>query len=184
MIWDENHHLKYGLGRSMPGGEYMPGLVTSAPTLDELATGLGIDAAGLVATTARFNAMAREGTDLDFGRGSNLSVRRFRGDWNQQPNPNMAPLEKAPFHGMRIRLLNTGIAAGGVRADGDGRVQRIDGSVIDGVYAVGESSARAAAGVGYNSGYSLSRAMAFGWLAARHVAGLVEGESRAKGTVR
>ena len=184
MIWDENHHLKYGLGRSMPGGEYMPGLVTSAPTLDELATGLGIDAAGLVATTARFNAMAREGTDLDFGRGSNLSVRRFRGDWNQQPNPNMAPVEKAPFHGMHIRLLNTGIAAGGVRADGDGRVQRIDGSVIDGVYAVGESSARAAAGVGYNSGYSLSRAMAFGWLAARHVAGLVEGESRAKGTVR
>jgi 3-oxosteroid 1-dehydrogenase len=45
--------------------------------------------------------------------------------------------------------------------------------VIEGLYVVGESSARAAAGVGYNSGYSLSRAMAFGWLAARHVGGLV-----------
>jgi 3-oxosteroid 1-dehydrogenase len=35
---------------------------------------------------------------------------------------------------------------------------------------VGEASARAAAGVGYNSGYSLSRAMAFGWIAACHAA--------------
>jgi 3-oxosteroid 1-dehydrogenase len=153
--------------------------VTSAPTLAELAAKLGIDAAALQATAERFNAMARAGVDADFGRGSNLSVRRFRGDWNNQPNPNMAPVERAPFFGMRIRLLNTGIAAGGVRADGTGRVQRADGSVIDGVYAVGESSSRAAAGVGYNSGYSLSRAMAFGWIAARHAAGLAEGEPRA-----
>jgi 3-oxosteroid 1-dehydrogenase len=177
MVWDESHHAKYGLGRTMPGGEYAPGLVTSASTLSELAGKLGIDAAGLESTAARFNAMAREGTDADFGRGSNLSVRRFRGDWNNQPNPNMAPIESAPFFGMRMRLLNTGIAAGGVRTDGEGRVLRTDGSAIEGVYAVGESSARAAAGVGYNSGYSLSRAMAFGWIAARHVAGLVEGEA-------
>lgn len=177
MIWDENHHAKYGLGKTMPGGEYAPGLVTKADTLAELAVKLGVDAAGLEATAARFNAMAREGTDADFGRGSNLSVRRFRGDWNNQPNPNMAPVERAPFFGMRMRLLNTGIAAGGVRTDGEGRVLRADGSAIEGVYAVGESSARAAAGVGYNSGYSLSRAMAFGWIAARHVAGLVEGEA-------
>jgi 3-oxosteroid 1-dehydrogenase len=39
---------------------------------------------------------------------------------------------------------------------------------------VGEASARAAAGVGYNSGYSLSRAMAFGWIAAGHAADAVE----------
>jgi 3-oxosteroid 1-dehydrogenase len=170
MIWDENHHTKYGLGRSMPGADYAPGLVSTAPSLGELAGKLGIDRAGLESTAVRFNVMAREGNDADFGRGSNLSVRRFRGDWNQQPNPNLGPVEKGPFFGIRLRLLNTGIAAGGVRADGDGRVQRADGSVVEGVYAVGESSSRAAAGVGYNSGFSLSRAMAFGWLAARHVA--------------
>jgi 3-oxosteroid 1-dehydrogenase len=88
-------------------------------------------------------------------------------------NPNMGPVDEAPFHGMRLRLLNTGIAAGGVCADLNGQVRRADGGVIEGLYVVGESSARAAAGVGYNSGYSLSRAMAFGWLAARHVGGLV-----------
>lgn len=168
MVWDENHHAKYGLGRSMPGEPYPPGLVTSAPTLGELAMRLGIDPEGLQRTAVQFNRMAGEGVDTDFGRGSNLSVRRFRGDWNHQPNPNIGPVERAPFHGMRIRLLNTGIAAGGVRADGDGRALRADASPIPGLYVVGEASARAAAGVGYNSGYSLSRAMAFGWLAARH----------------
>ena len=75
---------------------------------------------------------------------------------------------------MRMRLLNTGIAAGGVRTDTDARALRADGSAIDGLYVVGEASARAAAGVGYNSGYSLSRAMAFGWIAAGHAADAVE----------
>ena len=174
MVWDENHHAKYGLGRAMPGEPYPDGLVTSAPTLAELARQLGIDAAGLVATAERFNTMAQSGSDVDFGRGANLSVRRFRGDWNHQPNPNMGPVALAPFHGMRMRLLNTGIAAGGVRTDADARALRADGSAIDGLYVVGEASARAAAGVGYNSGYSLSRAMAFGWIAAGHAADAVE----------
>ena len=174
MVWDENHHAKYGLGRAMPGEPYPEGLVTSAPSLQELALQLGIDAAGLAATAARFNAMAQLGIDADFGRGANLSVRRFRGDWNHQPNPNLGPVAQAPFYGMRMRLLNTGIAAGGVRTDGDARALRADGSVIDGLYVVGEASARAAAGVGYNSGYSLSRAMAFGWIAAGHAADAVE----------
>ena len=171
MVWDARHHALYGLGRTMPGGDYPPGLVVRAATLAGLATALGIDVDGLQATAQHFNRMARNGVDLDFGRGSNLSVRRFRGDSNHQPNPNMGSVENGPFYGLRLRLLNTGIAAGGVCADGDGRVLRADGSVIDGLYAVGESSSRAATGVGYNSGFSLSRAMAFGWLAARHAAG-------------
>lgn len=175
MIWDARHHARYGLGRTMPGGEYPQGLVSSADTLAGLAAALGIDPAGLQATAARFNAMAEQGVDEDFGRGSNASVRRFRGDWTHQPNPNMGAVATAPFHGLRLRLLNTGIAAGGVCTDTDARVLRADGSVIDGVYAVGESAARSAAGLGYNSGYSLSRAMAFGWLAARHAAAQAAG---------
>ena len=170
MVWDEDHHARYGLGQTMPGGHYPPGLVSSAETLHALAAKLGIDGAGLVATAERFNTMARDGTDFDFGRGGNLSVRRFRGDWNRQPNPNMAPVATAPFFGMHLRLLNTGIAAGGVRTDREARVLRADGSILEDVYAVEESAARTAAGVGYNIGYSLSRAMAFGWIAARHVA--------------
>lgn len=169
MIWDSQHHQKYGLGKTMPGGEYPEGLVTSAETLEELAEKLGIDARGLEETATRFSEFAQTGVDTDFNRGSNLSVRRFRGDWNNQPNPNLGAVNKPPFYGMRMRLLNSGIAAGGVRTDRFARVLGEDGNVIEGLYAVGECSARAAAGVGYNSGYSLSRAMAFGWIAARRV---------------
>jgi len=98
-------------------------------------------------------------------------VRRFRGDWNHRPNPCLGPVVEPPFFGMRMRLLNTGIAAAGVRAGSFGRVLTEDGDVIDNLYAVGECSDRAAAGVGYNSGYSLSRAMTYGYLAALDATG-------------
>lgn len=167
MIWDENHHRKYGLGATAPGGDYPAELVVSAPTIAELAMRLGLPAPTLEQTTTRFNDHAATGEDPDFGRGSNLSVRRFRGDWNNQPNPCLAPVDRAPFFGMRMRLLNTGIAAAGIRAGTFGRVLTGDGATVPGLHAVGECSDRAAAGVGYNSGYSLSRAMTYGYLAAR-----------------
>ena len=165
MIWDEQHHQKYGLGATAPGDDYPEGLVESAPTLEELADRLGIDPAGLEATATRFNEAAARNEDPEFGRGSNASVRRFRGD-NNAPHPNIAPVEQAPFFGMRLRLLNTGIASGGLRTTDHGKVLAEDGSVIPGLYAVGECAVRSTGGGGYNSGYSLSRAMTFGWLAA------------------
>jgi len=150
----------------MPGQDYPDGLVTSAPTIAGLAGALGLPIAGLEAATRRFNEQAATGEDTDFGRGSNLSVRGFRGDWNHRPNPCLGPVVEPPFFGMRMRLLNTGIAAAGVRAGLFGRVLTEEGDVIDNLYAVGECSDRAAAGVGYNSGYSLSRAITYGYLAA------------------
>jgi 3-oxosteroid 1-dehydrogenase len=171
MIWDEQHRRKYGLGATAPGGDYPPGLVTSAPTLGELALRLGIEADGLERTAAAFNEGARTGEDPVFGRGSNLAVRSWRGDENQHPNPCVGAVADAPFHGMRMRLVNTGIAAAGVRTGPFGQVVREDDSLVPGLYAIGEAATRTTGGVGYNSGYSLSRTMAYGWLAAHHVAG-------------
>lgn len=170
MIWDSQHHQRYGLGATMPGGTYPEGLVTSASTLGELAEALGLPAERLAATAERFNRHAEVGEDPDFGRGTNLSVQKFRGDGKHEPNPNVGPVSEAPFFGMRMRLLNTGIAAAGVQTGSHGRVVDGAGSPIPGLYAAGECSARAAAGVGYNSGYSLSRAMAYGFLAATAIA--------------
>lgn len=170
LVWDEQHRRKYGLGPSMPGADYPAGLVVSADTLEGLAQALGVDATGLVESVARYNVGAEHGEDPEFGRGSNLSVRRFRGDGNQSPNPCVGPLTQAPFHGMRLRLLSTGIAASGVVSGAAGRLLDADGQEVPGVYVVGEASARAAAGVGYNSGYSLSRAMAYGFLAVHDIA--------------
>lgn len=171
MIWDSQHHRKYGLGATPPGGEYPVGLVSRAPTLDGLAAALGLPGQALEAAAARFNEHAADGRDPDFGRGTNLSVRLFRGDGRHAVNPNVGPVVQAPFFGMRMRLLKTGIAAAGVRTGDRGRVLDAAGDPVRGLYAVGECSARAAAGVGYNSGYSLSRAMAYGFLAAGAIAG-------------
>lgn len=171
MIWDAWHHRRYGLGITGPGEPYVEGLVASAPDLGGLARALGIDASGLSATVDRFNVPATRGEDPVFGRGSNASVRTFRGDGDHHPNPNVGPITEAPFYGMRLRLLNTGIAAGGLVTGSAGRVLRVDGSPIEGLFAVGECVTRTAGGgVGYNSGYSLARAMTFGYLSASAVA--------------
>ncbi|MBW0130921.1 FAD-dependent oxidoreductase [Pseudonocardia oceani] len=170
MIWDSRHHRRYGLGATPPGGEYPAGLVERGATLADLARELGLPPETLEATAARFNRHAPEGVDPDFGRGTNLSVRKFRGDGRHAPNPNVGPVSDPPFFGMRMRLLNTGIAAAGVRTGDHGRVLDGAGAPVPGLYAAGECSARAAAGVGYNSGYSLSRAMAYGFLAAQAIA--------------
>jgi 3-oxosteroid 1-dehydrogenase len=167
MIWDERHHRRYGLGATGPGETYPEGLIASAGSLAELAGMLGIESDGLTATVARFNEFAERGEDPDFGRGSNASVRRFRGDGDHEPNPNVGSLVEAPFHGMRMRLLNTGIAAGGLVTGTAGAVLRSDGSPIPGLFAAGECVTRiSGGGAGYNSGYSLSRAMTYGYLAA------------------
>ena len=133
MIWDSRHHQRYGLGATMPGEPYPAGLVVEAPTLAGVAEQLGVDPHGLERTAARFNEHAVNGEDPDFGRGSNLSVRRFRGDNTHTPNPCVGPVSEPPFFGMRIRLLNTGIAAAGLRAGRCGRVEREDGSTIEGL---------------------------------------------------
>jgi 3-oxosteroid 1-dehydrogenase len=169
MVWDDRHHRTYGLGATMPGAEYPAGLVTTADTLTQLAAKVGLPERSLAETAERFNEGARHGEDPDFGRGTNLSVRRFRGDLGHQPNPCVGPVEDPPFHAMRVRVLNTGIAAAGVVTASHGAVVEETGDVIPGLYAVGECALRSATGVGYNSGFSLGRAMAFGYLAARHV---------------
>ncbi len=170
LVWDSNHHQRYGMGATPPGGAYPDGIVVQADTLAALGEKLGIDGAALDATAERFNGPAREGCDPDFDRGNNLSVQVFRGDWHHKPHPNIGPVERAPFFGMRMRMVGTGIAAGGIAVDSEARALRPDGRVIDGLFAVGEVSARDAAGVGYNSGYSLSRAMTFGMIAAERAA--------------
>ena len=164
MLWDDNHHRRYGLGVTPPGGVYPDDVVVTASSLFELALKLNIEPAGLESSVARFNEHAQFGEDPNFGRGQNYSVRRFRGDGHHPLSPNVAPLDTAPFHGLNLRLLNTGIASKGIVTTSAGRVSRANETVVSGLYAVGETAARLAAGMGYNSGYSLSRAMTYGRL--------------------
>jgi len=169
MIWDSRHHAKYGLGSTPPGGDYPPGLVTSAGSLSELGARLGIDGAELARTAERFNAGVASGTDPEFGRGSNTTWQKFQGDPSRPGNPNLGPVETAPFFGMRLRMVSTGIGLTGVTVDPEGRALAEDGQPVPGLYVAGAAAAFHSSGTGYNSGFSLSRAITLGLLVAEAV---------------
>lgn len=122
MVFDEQHHQKYGRGATPPGGAYPAGMVESAPTLEALGAKLGIDGAQLASTASRFSENARQGLNPDFGRGTVDYVRRFAGDPSHQPNSVLGPVEQAPFFGFRLRFVGTGIGSSGIHIDADGHV--------------------------------------------------------------
>jgi 3-oxosteroid 1-dehydrogenase len=171
LIFDEQHHRKYGLGATPPGGEYPAGLVTSAPTLQALGDALGIDGDELAKTAASFSDNARRGVDPDFGRGTVDYVRRFAGDPANEPSPVLGPVEEAPFHGFRLRFVGTAIGTSGVRIDGDGHVLGDDGGRIPGLYAVGSCAALTTVGTGYNSGIALGRGLTLAYLVSSELGG-------------
>ncbi|QLH16666.1 FAD-dependent oxidoreductase (plasmid) [Paracoccus pantotrophus] len=171
LIFDEQHHRKYGLGMTPPGADYPEGLVTSAPTLRELASKLGIDPDGLEATAERFNRFAETGIDEDFSRGTRDFVRRFYGDPAHQPNPVLGSIAQAPFHGLRLRFVAAAVGNSGIHVDGEGRVLDEAGAVIPGLHGVGSCTAQTVTGTGYNSGIALGRGLAMAYLVARDITG-------------
>jgi 3-oxosteroid 1-dehydrogenase len=171
LVFDDQHHQKYGLGLTPPGGEYPEGLVTSAETLKELGAALGIEGEQLEATAAAFSQHARRGEDPDYGRGTVSYVQRFAGDPAHTPNPVLGPVDQAPFHGFRLRFVGTGIGTSGVHIDGDGRVLDADGRTIPGLYAVGSCAALTTLGTGYNSGQALGRGLTLAYLVSHELTG-------------
>jgi 3-oxosteroid 1-dehydrogenase len=170
LVVDEQHHRKYGLGDTPPGGDYPRGLVVSAPTLRELAGELGIDGEQLEVTVAGFNEHAARGEDPAFGRGTIEFINRFSGDPSHRPSPVLGPVSEPPFHGLRLLLLGTGIGSSGVQIDGGGHVLDHGGAPIPGLHAVGSCAATTTFGSGYNSGMALSRGLTLAYLVSEELA--------------
>ena len=169
-IWDDQHRHRYGTFGDGPADEYPADVVTSAATLQELAGSLGIDGEGLQQTADRFNDDAATGVDTEYGRGSTVWARTFASDPSHQPNPNVGPVDTAPFHGMPIRFMMVSVQITGIKVDASGRVLSDAGGAVNGLYAVGSCAYFGTSGVGFNSGYALSRAMTLGYLAAEDIA--------------
>ncbi|KIW02935.1 uncharacterized protein PV09_05981 [Verruconis gallopava] len=170
LIWDEDHHQKYGLPPVAPGQPYPEQMnVVSAPTLRELAVKLNIDSDVFLDTIKRFNLNAREGKDPDFRRGENDWARKFLGDPAHKPSALLGPIERGPFFGMNWRIVNTGIGNAGVKTGLSGQVLDTKGKTIPGLYAVGVVSSPTMVGTGYNSGFSVCRGLVYGYLAAEHI---------------
>jgi len=169
LITDRQGMHKYGLGMVRPRGMGLPealgdGYVTSASSLAELASKLGLPAAKLEATVARLNGYAAEGTDPEFGRGT-TAYQRANGDatWSGR-NPSLGPIEQAPFYAVRLYPGDIG-AATGFATDGDARVLDGAGRVIDGLYAVGNDMHSAMGGVYPAPGITIGPGLVFASLA-------------------
>jgi len=182
VIFDAAFRFRYAMGPLMPGQiipdsrlrpSWLNEVYWKADTLDALARQIGVDVKGLHETVQRINLFAVSGVDEDFGRGSNV-FDRYYGDSNVKPNPCLAPIGKSPFYAMRIQPGDIG-TKGGLLTNAKAQVVRTDGQPIAGLYAIGNCSA-SVMGTSYpGAGATLGPAMTFGYIAARHVAGIDEG---------
>jgi 3-oxosteroid 1-dehydrogenase len=170
LIFDGNYRERYPLGSFMPGQPLPEGLVVQAETPRELAAKLGIDPDGLERTLERWNRYAAQGEDPDFGKGSMPWAVRLVGDLSYE-NPNVGPLDKPPYCGVRLVPVSVGINSHGLAWNTDAQVMHVRGRPIAGLYAVGNSAAIVDLGGGYQSGTSNCRAVTWGYVAGRHAAG-------------
>lgn len=168
MILDQRYRNRYTFAgitpRSpFPGRWLKSGVVVKAETLAELAEKTGLPADALTQTVAQFNGYARAGSDPDFQRGES-GYDHYYGDPRNKPNPSLGEIGKAPFYAIKMVPGDLG-TKGGVLTDTVGRVQRADGSVIDGLYASGNCSSPVMGHTYAGPGATIGPAMTFAYLA-------------------
>lgn len=171
-IMDARTRSRYPFAQILPGAPipqayYDAGTVRRAPSLPELAELVEVPADALVQTVERFNNFAREGKDHDFGRGES-AYDHYYGDPTLK-NPNLDVIDKAPYYAVRLTIGDLG-TKGGLVCDEHARVLREDGSVIDGLYATGNSSAAVMGNEYAGPGATIGPSLTFGYIAARHAA--------------
>jgi 3-oxosteroid 1-dehydrogenase len=172
-IMDSRQRERYAWGVTPPGKtprQWLDsGYMKKAATLEELAEMCGIDRVGLLDEVARYNGFCREGVDPDFGSGSRV-FDRSHGDPTVKPNPSLGAIEQGPFYACAMYPGDVG-TAGGVVTDEFARVLRDDGSIIEGLYACGNSTAAVFGRCYPGAGASIAQSFTFGFIAAYHSAG-------------
>lgn len=169
LLFDGNYRERYPLGSFMPGMPLPEGMAIEADTLEELARHMEVSGANLKQTVEHFNVGAAKGEDPDYQRGSMPWAIRLVGDMDY-PNPLLGPLDKPPYHAVRLRPVSVGINSHGLRWNTDCQVMHVRGHAIPGLYAVGNSAALLDLGGGYQSGTSNCRAITWGYVAGQHIA--------------
>ncbi|ORI18707.1 3-ketosteroid-delta-1-dehydrogenase [Rhodococcus sp. 1163] len=168
MIIDQRYRDRYifaGLTpkKRFPSRWLESGVVVKADTVAELAEKTGMPVEQLTATVERFNGFARSGVDEDFRRGDS-GYDKYYGDKTNKPNPSLGVIDKPPYYAVKMVPGDLG-TKGGLVTDADARVLREDGSVIDGLYAIGNASAPVMGHTYAGPGATIGPAMTFGYLA-------------------
>ena len=171
-VMDAKARARYPFAQVLPGvpfskAYYEAGVIHRADTLAELAASIAVPADALEATVARWNGFAASGVDEDFGRGSS-AYDRYYGDPTLK-NPCIDSIDKGPFYGIRVEVGDLG-TKGGLVTDEHGRVQRTDGTFIDGLYATGNAAASVMGPEYAGPGATIGPSMVFGYLAVKHAA--------------
>lgn len=172
VAWRRNVIAGHLPGTPFPKAWRAAGCAHQAPTLRELAEKIGVPAAALEATAARYNELVARGRDDDFHRGES-AYDTYYGD-PSYPNPNLAPVERPPFLAFAITPGDLG-TKGGLVTDVDARVVRADGTPIGGLYASGNVAASVMGKRYAGPGATLGPAMTFAYVAARHAADAATG---------
>lgn len=172
LIIDGVHRRHYLLGdalpRLSPRASLKGGYIKKSSTLRELAQQCDIDVGGLESTVGKFNSMAAAGRDYDFGRGD-THFNRYFGDPANRPNPNLGTIETPPFYAVPVYPGDVG-TAGGLLCDEHAQVLHENGSVISGLYAVGNTAATPMGHSYPGPGASIGIGAVFGYIAASHAA--------------
>ena len=121
---DQNAHLSpmdsFASQRNIDAA-VQKGSTVKADTLEELVEKMGLPAENALRSIARYNALARAGEDLDFGKKASR----------------MFPLVQGPFYGSRIEKAPLLCCHMGLDSDENGRCLDENGVVIPGLYAAG-----------------------------------------------
>ena len=135
------------------------GTVVKGDTLEAVAAAAGIDPDVFVATVAEYNSYCANGEDTQFGKPAAYLDKPI-GD-------------EGPYY--MVQMVNSGAdTLGGVKTDDNRQVLREDGSIIDGLYAVGAMSNKYYYNRLYFSGSSLTFSANDGRIAGHHAAEAVQ----------
>lgn len=174
-IFDSQHTDKYMLNGTPPGAAkpqawYDQGYLRKGDTIEQLAHAIEVAPGALRETVERFNRFVDAGVDADFRRGARR-YDNWLGDQTHRPSPALGKLSRGPYYAIPVYPGDVG-TYGGVVTDAHARVLREDGTVIPGLYATGVSTASVMGGFYPGAGGSVAPSLTWGYVAARHAAGV------------
>ena len=177
LVFDAKFRAKFSAGGLMPWAhtperkvpaDWWDHYVFKADTIEELAAKIHVPVDALAQTVTNMNGYAKSGIDPEFGRGGNI-YDQFFGDPTVAPNPNLGPIDKAPFYAVPINNGDLG-TKGGIKTDARARVIDKAGKPIEGLYAAGNCSGNPFGACYPGAGGTIGPAMTFGFIAANDIA--------------
>lgn len=177
LIFDAKFRAKFSAGGLMPTvhtpdtripEHWWDHYMFRAGSIAELADKIGVPGPALAQTVQAMNGYAVTGVDPEFGRGGNI-YDRFFGDPTVTPNPNLGPIDTAPYYAVPINNGDLG-TKGGLRCDAQARVLDGAGQPIAHLYAAGNCAASPFGDCYPGAGGTIGPALTFGFVAANDIA--------------